>query len=121
MTNYASGHTAEKVAAEYLSQQGYDILAINWRHKRAEIDIIARKHKRFGRPYPLLFFEVKHRKKDDQGTGLEYITPQKVRQMAFAAELYVAINDYAGDFMLGAIELSGQDYTITEVIENIVV
>jgi Holliday junction resolvase-like predicted endonuclease len=119
MTNYATGHAAEKVAAEYLAKQGYDVLDINWRHKRAEIDIIARKHKRFGRQYPLIFFEVKHRKNDTQGTGLEYITPVKIRQMAFAAELYVAISGYVGDYMLGAIELTGQDYAITQVIENI--
>lgn len=119
MTNYETGHTAEKVAAEYLQAHGYTIVEMNWRHKRAEIDIVAQKRPRFRKPGPLVFFEVKHRKTDHQGRGLDYITPKKLEQMHFAAELYVSSSKYAGEYVLGAIELSGPDYVVSGCIENL--
>ncbi|PID99277.1 YraN family protein [Candidatus Saccharibacteria bacterium] len=119
MTNYATGHAAEKVAAQYLQAQGYTIVALNWRHRRAEIDIVAQRRPRFRRPGALMFFEVKHRKTDRQGRGLDYITPKKLQQMRFAAELYVSTTGYAGNYALGAIELTGSEYSVTQCLENI--
>lgn len=119
MTNYATGHTAEKVAAEYLRSHGYTIVELNWRHKRAEIDIIAQKRPRFRRPGPLTFFEVKHRTTDFQGRGLDYITPKKLLQMQFASELYCASEGYTAERTIGAIELSGSNYEVTGIVETI--
>jgi putative endonuclease len=36
------GKRGEEIAKEYLENKGYQILKMNWRHKRAEIDLIAR-------------------------------------------------------------------------------
>ncbi len=119
MTNYETGHMAEKVAAEYLQKHDYDVVGLNWRHARAEIDIIARKKLGWRRYGPLIFFEVKHRKTDNQGRGLDYITPKKLEQMRFAAELYVSLQCYNGKYTLGGIELSGSDYHITQVLDTI--
>ncbi len=114
MTNYARGHDAEKVAAEYLHKQGYKILAINWRHPRAEIDIVAQKE-----GGPVLLVEVKYRTSMSQGSGFDYITARKLNQMQFAAELWVATNHYYGDYVLAAIELTGDDYCVTSFIEEL--
>lgn len=119
MTNYSSGHHAEQVAAKYLEDRGYEIIELNWRVKRAEIDIIARKKRRFGTKHPVVFVEVKHRKNVSQGTGFDYITSKKVAQMQFAAELYVATTNYKGEYSLGAIELISDGYEVTEFFENI--
>ncbi len=119
MTNYAHGHDAEKIAAQYLETQGYTILALNWRHTRAEIDIVAQKRPRFRAKGPLVFFEVKYRKTDEQGRGLDYITPKKLEQMRFAAELWVAGHHYEGGYTLGAIELGGLEYAITGFIDKL--
>lgn len=119
MTNYRTGHEAEKVAAKYLERRGYKIVALNWRHTRAEIDIVAEKRQAFGLKKYLVFFEVKHRKNTAQGHGLDYITPKKLRQMQFAAQLYVAQADYNGEYCLGAVELTGEEYSIGNVIEQI--
>lgn len=114
MTNYASGHYAEQVAAEYLKKQGYKILELNWRNKAAEIDIVAK------RPDGgIVFVEVKHRTTSYQGGGLDYITPAKLKQMTFAAELWVHMHGYNGEYSLGAIELSGPDYEVTEFIVDL--
>ena len=114
MTNYATGHEAEKVAAAYLKKQKYKVLELNWRRPRAEIDIVARK-----KHGPVVFFEVKHRKNTTQGRGLEYITPAKLQQMSFAAQLWLSENRYSGEVALGAIELTGEDYQVTAFLEAI--
>jgi len=121
MTNYSTGHYAEQVAAEYLQDKGYEIIAMNWRHKRAEIDIVARKPApRWRRQNPVVFFEVKHRKTSLQGSGLDYITSAKLQQMQFAARLWIGANGYNGPMQLGAIELHGSGYQVTKFVENIV-
>lgn len=114
MTNYAHGHEAEKVAAEYLKRQGYKIIAMNWRHKRAEIDIVARR-----RNGPLTFIEVKYRENAGQGSGLDYITPLKLQQMAFAADLYVAAERYGGEYTLSALEMTGPGYEVAGFIPDL--
>ncbi|HSX15329.1 MAG TPA: YraN family protein [Candidatus Saccharimonadales bacterium] len=114
MTNYAHGHDAEKYAAEYLQRRRYKILALNWRHRRAEIDIVAR---RAGGP--VTFVEVKYRESPSQGGGLDYITHAKLNQMQFAAELWMAQHRYSGECTLAAIELAGPDYEVTSFIEDL--
>ncbi len=119
MTNYAHGHDAEKVAARYLEARGYTVLALNWRHTRAEIDIVAQKRPRFRAKGPVVFFEVKYRKTNQQGTGFDYITSKKLDQMRFAAELWVAEHRYEGDYALGAVEVTGDAYKVTSLLESI--
>lgn len=114
MTNYAHGHEAEKHAAAYLKKQGYKILEINWRRPRAEIDIVASKKRG-----PVTFVEVKYRESDGQGNGLDYITSRKLQQMRFAAELWVTENRYDGEYVLAAIEVSGEDYRISDFIAEL--
>lgn len=113
-TNYASGHHAEKVAARYLQAHGYKLYALNWRHPRAEIDIVAQLP-----GGPVVFIEVKHRRTARQGAGLDYITPAKLRQMEFAARLWAAAHGYRGDYTLGAVEVSGADYQVTAFIDSV--
>jgi Holliday junction resolvase-like predicted endonuclease len=114
MTNYTHGHHAEKIAALYLRGQGYKIYALNWRTPRAEIDLVVQ---RAGEP--LTFVEVKYRQSGRQGTGLGYITPAKLRQMQFAAQLWVAQHQYSGEYTLGALEVSGAGYQVTAFIASI--
>jgi putative endonuclease len=114
MTNHARGHEAEKYAAAYLKEQGYKILDMNWRRPRAEIDIIAQK-----RRGPVTFIEVKYRQSAAQGTGLDYITPRKLAQMQFAAELWVSERAYDGELTLAALEMTGEDYQVSDFIANI--
>lgn len=113
MTNYATGHAAEKVAAVYLRQNGFKILDINWRTKYCEIDIVAHKKKR------VYFVEVKHRNVDFAGSGFEYITPKKLNQMKFAAEMWVAHNQWKHDYQLAAIEVGGQEFEIINFLDEV--
>lgn len=113
MTSFQAGRRAETVAADYLRRQGCDILAQNWRTRRCEIDIVARKLA------VVYLCEVKYRVNAAQGTGVDYITAKKLGQMRFAAEMWVQANNWAGDYRLCVIELSGPDFRITNVIKDV--
>lgn len=108
MTNYASGHTAEKKAAKYLEQQGFKVKELNWKTRYCEIDIVAEKNK------TVWFVEVKSRKNSRQGFGYEYITPKKINQMRFAAEMWVQNNKWFGDYRLAVISVDGEEITFIE-------
>jgi Holliday junction resolvase-like predicted endonuclease len=62
---------------------------------------------------------VKYRKTAEQGHGLDYITPKKLQQMQFAAQLYVAQHNYRGEYCLGAIEIEGKEFHITSILDNL--
>ena len=113
VTNYAVGHTAERHAADYLVRQGYELLVLNWRTKRCEIDIIA------CRSDTVYFVEVKYRARDQQGNGFDYITSRKLQQMAFAAEIWMQQSAWKGEYQLAAIELSGPDFKITGFLTDL--
>lgn len=112
MTTFDTGRKAEQVAADFLQQKGCTILQQNWRTRQCEIDIVAR------RGNIVYFCEVKYRAQARQGSGLDYITPKKLAQMRFAAELWVQTNEWQGEYQLCAIEVSGPNFTITEVVKD---
>lgn len=108
-----TGRQAEQVACRYLIEQAYQIIDCNWRRRECEIDIVARKDA------AMHFVEVKYRQTDVAGSGLEYITSQKLRQMGYAARRWVAENNWHGEYTLAAIEVSGESFEVTEFIESI--
>lgn len=112
MTNYSAGHSAEKVAAKYLQDRGYKIVALNWSTPACEIDIVAQKGA------TIYFVEVKYRSQTTHGGGLDYITPKKLQQMQFAAQCWIAAHKYDGDYELSALEV-GADFVVTEFIETL--
>lgn len=77
------GDRAETEVANHLVRLGHEILERNWKTKVCEIDIVSM----WGDT--VYFTEVKYRKKADQGDGFAAITPKKLQQMTFAAELYM--------------------------------
>jgi putative endonuclease len=107
------GTQAESRAADYLQQQGYEIVDRNWRRRECEIDIVASKQGR------LHFVEVKYRHSVAAGSGLEYITVGKLRRMSYAAERWVAAHAWGGEYVLAAIELDGDDFAVTAFIDCI--
>lgn len=113
MTTFDTGRQAEAAAAEYLKKHGYAVVAQNWRTRFCEVDVIAQRDK------VVYFCEVKYRRTDNQGGGLEYITPSKLRQMQFAAEAWVHLAHWEGEYQLCAIEVSGPEFEITNFIEDI--
>jgi ribonuclease HII len=106
-----TGRNAEQVAAEHLKKQKYTIIQQNWRTRYCEIDIVAQKNG------VVFFVEVKYRKNASYGDGLEAITPKKLKQVNFAAQMWLQQNDWAGDYQILAISVSGESPRVEEVIE----
>jgi Holliday junction resolvase-like predicted endonuclease len=107
------GKRAEDAAAAYTQAKGYRIVSRNWRTRYCEIDIVAVKGN------CAHFIEVKYRAQGTQGQGLDYIAHKKLRQMEFAAELWVQTNGWAGDYTLGALEVSGQGFKVTAFLPDL--
>lgn len=107
-----SGAQAEEQAAQYLSEKRFDILGRNWKNRWCEIDIVAKKGER------IHFIEVKYRKNPAYGSGLDFITRKKSRQMEFAALQWVSEHEWEGDYQLDVIAVSGEDNPQIEYVPN---
>ncbi|MDD5338717.1 MAG: YraN family protein [Dehalococcoidales bacterium] len=82
MKRQATGALGEKLAADFLKQKGYEILAANYRCPDGEIDIIT-KHRN-----TLVFVEVRTRSSRKFGTPEESITDTKKEKLRALAERY---------------------------------
>ena len=78
------GDEGERRAEEYLVSLGHTVIDRNWKTKWCEIDIVSILNDE------VYFSEVKYRKNAESGDGFEAVTKTKQRQMAFAAEYYLA-------------------------------
>ncbi len=108
MSNKAARYKAEETATEYLTEHGFEVLDQNWHTRWCEIDIVAKKDK------TVYFVEVKSRKNSSHGTGLDYITSKKIKQMSFAAEMWVSNNKWQGQYQLSAVAIDGEEITFIE-------
>jgi ribonuclease HII len=113
MNTTDTGRRAEKAAATYLEMRGYKVLERNWRRPRCEIDIIAQKDD------AIYFVEVKYRRNNNQGGGLEAITPTKLKQMRYAAATWSEESKYTGQSRLSAIEIAPPNFTIMSFVDNV--
>ncbi len=85
------GRRGEEIAAAYLREQGYFILARNWRCPAGELDIVAREGE------TLAFVEVRARRGDRFGTPEESITPAKQAKLVELAQTYLQENGLADE------------------------
>ncbi|TAJ13559.1 endonuclease [Marinilabiliaceae bacterium JC017] len=81
------GEKGEDIAAEFLADKGYRILARNWRFKQKEIDLIAQKDDF------LVIAEVRTRSTDGWENPKDSITNAKIRFLVDATEAYIIGND----------------------------
>ena len=100
------GNRGETVVAEYLVRDGHQIIARNHKTKFAEIDIISIKADK------IYFTEVKYRKSDLHGSGLEVITKDKQAKMRFAAESYLKFRQDLAKYspLLAVAAVAGDDF-----------
>jgi Holliday junction resolvase-like predicted endonuclease len=108
VSNFAAGHNAEKRAAKYLESRGFRVHELNWKNRYCEIDIVAEKDK------VAYLAEVKYRRTAKQGHGFEYITPRKLKQMRFAAEMWVQAHQWTGDYSLLVMSMDGDTITLID-------
>ncbi len=103
MKSTDSGIYGEDIAEQYLRGNKFKILHRNYRTARYEIDIIAKRKRR------LYFVEVKRRSSMSQGSGAQYVTDTKLKQMVYAAQSWVQEHSYRGQYQLAVISVDGSD------------
>ncbi|WP_197428335.1 YraN family protein [Phnomibacter ginsenosidimutans] len=81
--NQHTGKRGEDFACHYLLQQGFEILQRNWRYKKTETDIIARREK------VLHFIEVKTLNTPFAALPELKVNQAKLRQMKLGAAGYL--------------------------------
>jgi putative endonuclease len=83
------GRWGETVAAYYLEQRGYRVLARNVRTGRGEIDLVARQEDARHPGDVLVFVEVKTRTNEQFGLPEEAVDGRKLEHVFRAAEAYL--------------------------------
>ena len=86
MAGVSRGAIGEVLAARFLREKGYNLLASNFRCRQGEIDIIAT-HKGY-----IVFAEVKTRRADARYAPREAVTVAKQRRLLQTAALYLSRN-----------------------------
>lgn len=94
------GREGENTAALYLRDKGYSIIHTNYKCRSGEIDIIA-----VSGEY-IVFAEVKYRKNNYYGSGLEQIDNRKQKKIIKCAEYYLASHRCDLQPRFDAIEIS---------------
>lgn len=114
MVNTGAGKTGERLAADYLRKKGYSILAVNFRCRFGEIDVIAQNRKY------IAFVEVKTRGAGSFVHPLEAITPAKRARIVKTAQFYLLAHPtkLQPRFDAAAVFMHGDGAAQIEYIEN---
>lgn len=84
------GKQGEELAAAFLVNKGFIVVAKNYRHKKAEVDLIVRKDDF------LVFVEVKTRSSSAFGEPEAFVDGKKARMIFSAAEEFIFANHWHG-------------------------
>ena len=108
-----TGRTGEQKAADWLIKRGFEVLERNYRHQKAEIDLIVRK------PNLLVFVEVKTRSDTAFGMPEAAVTPVKAALIVSAADHYLSTIDWPHEirFDIVSVVIKG-DNTEIEHLED---
>lgn len=103
------GEKGEQLARQFLQDQGLRILETNWRHRRAEVDIIAMEGQ------VMVFVEVKTRSRTRYGPPERFVTLQKEKLLARAAGAYMEQKAHHWEIRFDVIAITwdnDQDYRL---------
>lgn len=92
-SNKEIGNKGEKIATEFLINNGYKILEKNFSCSQGEIDIIAKDKKE------IVFVEVKTRTNTKFGLPAEAVNKVKQKHIYNSAKYYVHINNLYNEFI----------------------
>jgi putative endonuclease len=95
------GRWGEKIAADYLVNKGYKLLATNVRTPYGEIDLICQ------REGQIVFVEVKTRTSHTFGYPEESVNQRKQAHMLASAEYYLQEHENDGDWQFDMVAVEG--------------
>jgi putative endonuclease len=80
------GEIGEQLAADFLLENGYEIIERNYRFDKAEVDIMAKKDR------ILAIIEVKTRSTSDFGDPQDFLKPKQIQRIVKAVDEYILVN-----------------------------
>ncbi len=104
-THLKQGEDAEHACCDHLKTQGLKIVDSNFSCRYGEIDIIMLDKK------VLVFVEVRFRKNNNFGGGLESITAAKQQKLRNTAELYLQQNNRYENARFDVVSMSKNNQT----------
>ena len=93
------GRFGEQVAAKYLQNKGYKILAKNYYTREGEIDLVCQKDD------VIIFVEVKTRTNQTFGWPEEAVTDEKLEKIATASEEYLQEKEIDSEWQIDIISI----------------
>jgi putative endonuclease len=105
-THNELGNKGERLAVDFILKKGYTLLEKNWRHKKDELDIIA-KHDSC-----LVIIEVKTRSTNYFGAPEDAVDFKKQQRIIAATNAYVEKNDINLDTRFDVISIITRNSTI---------
>ena len=106
------GQEGERLAAEFLVRKGFEVVVRNYRHRRAEIDLIVR------RDDWLIFVEVKARSSTNYGHPEDFVGGLKISKIFEAAEEYIFATDWQGHVRFDVISVKLETVPVVEHFED---
>ena len=103
MNKRKTGTAYEVIAADYLKKQGVQIIEMNYRISRGEIDIIGKEKD------TLVFIEVKYRKNASYGYPWEAISVEKQKRIYYVAKQYLLKYRWKGQIRFDVISICGKE------------
>ncbi len=103
-TSKDKGDMTESYAAQFLQQQGLEIVTMNFHSRHGEIDIIAQDNETY------IFVEVKYRKNNHYGGAISTISAKKQQKLKLCAAFYFQqsqLNEYNTACRFDVIALQG--------------
>lgn len=97
--NKELGQEGERLAAEYLQDEGWKIVERNYRHGHAEIDLIALNNDL------LIFVEVKIRTNTAYGMPEDFVTEKQAENILKAAGQFMQEKDWNGNIRFDIISI----------------
>jgi len=106
------GKKGEQLAADFLIAKGFEIVARNYRHKHAEIDLIVK------RGDWLIFVEVKARSSAEFGEPEEFVDSRKINKIYEAAEEFIFSTDWQGHIRFDIVSVKLGAEPVVELFED---
>jgi putative endonuclease len=107
-----TGNKGEKLAADFLQKKGFEVVARNYRFKKAEIDLIVK------RENWMIFVEVKTRSSSAFGEPEEFVDEGKGYRIFEAAEEYIFSTDWRGHIRFDIISVKLGREVVIEHFED---
>lgn len=107
--NTQLGQEGERIAMDYLIRNGYEILHQNYRNKRSEIDLIAKKNG------IVVFVEVKMRSSVSFGPPEDAVDQKKEEQIMMGAEAFMEEEEWSGPIRFDILSIVKKKCRIDEI------